>query len=350
MIVWLHVGGAMGIPRLNNFALGGGVSIFFVLSGFILTYRYPQLNSPKEIGLFLASRIARIWPAYAVGVFLELYIVWNTRLYKAEFIPHLAINLAMIQTWVPTTWFADSFNLPSWSVSTEYFFYLAFPFLIASFERTWWWKLALAALSAMVMVTIAMAIKAEYGTGTVPGILLMYEHPLARILEFVIGMCAALVYRRVAHMQFRSSMATIAEAAVVSILIATVYRWGTEYIDNHLGRWYYAGPDLALPAAAVIVVMALQRGAISRVLAARPLVFLGEISYSIFLIHYPIARLMGDAIKKYPESPPWAWGVGYVAIVLLASCAIYFIVERPMRRAIVWGARWVLERRKLQEA
>ena len=350
MIVWLHVGGAMGIPKINNFALGGGVSIFFVLSGFILTYRYPELRDRREIGLFLASRIGRIWPAYAVGVLLEIYMTWYAFFHDAEWVAHIVINFAMIQTWIPWLWFSYSFNAPSWSVSTELFFYLAFPLLIINFERTWWWKLALAAAFAMLMVAIAIAINADYGSGAVPGVLLTYEHPLARLLEFVCGMCAALAYRKAAHLRLPVSAATIAEALAVVLVFATLYRSGTENVGSQLGRWYYSGADLALPAAILIFVMAFQQGAISKALTFRPLVFLGEISYSIFLIHYPIGRLMPGFIKQYPDISLGMWGIIYVGAVLLASSAIYLLVERPLRRAIVSGAAWLLEARALKTA
>ena len=168
MIVWLHIGGSLGIPKLENFALGSGVSIFFVLSGFILTYRYPVLCDGRETGMYLASRIGRVWPAYMAGILFELCIApYGFRL-NAEIAGHVAINAVMIQTWVPWTWFSVSLNLPSWSVSTEFFFYLAFPFLILNFERTWWWKLPLAAALALMMVAIATAINVEYGSGALP--------------------------------------------------------------------------------------------------------------------------------------------------------------------------------------
>ena len=74
MIVWLHIGGNFGIPRVTSFALGSGVSIFFVLSGFILTYRYPMLRGRRETAMYLASRIGRVWPAYMAGILFELSV------------------------------------------------------------------------------------------------------------------------------------------------------------------------------------------------------------------------------------------------------------------------------------
>ena len=222
------------------------------------------------------------------GILFELCIApYGFRL-NAEIAGHVAINAVMIQTWVPWTWFSVSLNLPSWSVSTEFFFYLAFPFLILNFERTWWWKLPLAAALALMMVAIATAINVEYGSGALPGVLLIYSHPLARLLEFVAGMVAALAYRKIAHMRPGFGAASVAEVLALLFVVFMVYRTGNEAFGTPLGRWYYGGADLALPAAVLIFVLAFQQGAISWVLSLRPLVWLGEISYAIFLLHFPM--------------------------------------------------------------
>ena len=263
---------------------------------------------------------------------------------RSDYALNLAINTAMIQTWVPWSWWAFSFNQPSWSVSTEFFFYLAFPFLILNFERTWRWKLPLAAALALTMVGIATAFNVDYTRGAVAGVHLIYEHPLARLLEFVAGMTAALAYRKIAHMRPGFGVASMAEVLALIFVAAAVYRTGSEAVGAPLGRWYYGGTDLALPAALLILILGFQQGAISRLLSLRPLVFLGEISYAIFLIHFPMGRVVSELVTRHPETPPWQWGALYLVAVLLASSAIYLIVEKPLRRGIVSGAAWLVRR------
>jgi peptidoglycan/LPS O-acetylase OafA/YrhL len=67
-IVYHHVMGAWAFPRVPQFHFAQGVSFFFVLSGFILTYRYPVLRDWREIRRFWLARFARIWPAHATSL------------------------------------------------------------------------------------------------------------------------------------------------------------------------------------------------------------------------------------------------------------------------------------------
>jgi len=187
MIVFHHADGLFGIGHAPV-NLGQGVSFFFVLSGFILTFVYPTLDTGREVRGFWLARFARIWPAYLATflfAFAALLFEWNNLTGVA--------HLAMVQSWLPLSVFYFSYNAVAWSISTEAFFYLAFPVLIRDWARTWQIKLAatIALLVALVVVTNALHLP-EYGNpyhgndgwkATVHG--LIYVNPLARLLEFV---------------------------------------------------------------------------------------------------------------------------------------------------------------------
>ncbi|MDZ4048042.1 MAG: acyltransferase, partial [Pseudoxanthomonas sp.] len=124
LIVVHHAESMMGIGGMGvNW--GQGVSFFFVLSGFILTYVYPRLATLDDTQRFLRARVARIWPAhvasFALGFALMPY-AWDTWTAIA--------NLLLVHAWIPQSAYYFSYNGVSWSVSTEAFFYLAFPLLI----------------------------------------------------------------------------------------------------------------------------------------------------------------------------------------------------------------------------
>ncbi len=127
-----YFGGAPGDVWAFVFEAGKtGVTLFFILSGFVLAWGYkPQ----QSAGSFWWHRVARIYPLHVMGVGLALVAA-------ATLIPEirtdgaapLAANLLLVNGWVPDWWQAG--NPASWSLVCEAFFYLAFPFLIRPLVR-----------------------------------------------------------------------------------------------------------------------------------------------------------------------------------------------------------------------
>lgn len=112
-----------------HFPLNQGVSFFFVLSGFVLAYAYPELPSVKHVTRFIWARFARIWPAHIASIVLMLCLVPPTLWYVPPSHPLLysIANVLMVQAWIP---FQESYlglNGVSWSISTEFFFICVSP-------------------------------------------------------------------------------------------------------------------------------------------------------------------------------------------------------------------------------
>jgi len=108
------------------------VSVFFVLSGFVLAYNYNlELTAVQpRLQRFLTARFARIYPAYAIALLLLLPL-GAYRFFMGIRTPDdrwsLLMGVLLLQAWVPKT--ALTWNFPAWSLSAEAFFYLCFPYL-----------------------------------------------------------------------------------------------------------------------------------------------------------------------------------------------------------------------------
>jgi peptidoglycan/LPS O-acetylase OafA/YrhL len=355
MIVLFHSQSYFGaIPVLARFTLTQGVTFFFVLSGFILTYAYPALDR-NGVKRFLVARIARILPLHLVALLLYVLILpaWYRDSVSENSRVAGALTITLTQAWVPVRRIQSAFNGVSWSLSVELFFYLCFPLLLWHWRRTWRVKIA----ASLLLVAGAILI-ANHGMGQLPAGAdvadIVYFHPLARVCEFTIGVAAAHLWQFLrTRVHCGRWLGTALEvAALVVTLVVMALSGGWARAAGHVAligpggeAWLASSGFVFLPFAALIGVMAFEWGWVSRALACRPLVFLGEISFSLYLLHLIVCHYYVIHPGAFVSVPPWLLYLGYWLIVLLASFVGWSAVEVPCRRAIVgWWDRYVARR------
>src|SRR5947209_14362044 len=166
LILVVHYYSAFGAPQyVLDLAGHHAVTFFFVLSGFILCYVYPELAGWKARGRFLLARLARIYPTHLASLALLVVLLPEVRPTILARPSVLVANLCLVQSWVPRESYYYSLNSPAWSISTELFFYACFPFLVVNWTRTWRMKLglALAALAAVLLVAVRLPTTADGG-------------------------------------------------------------------------------------------------------------------------------------------------------------------------------------------
>jgi peptidoglycan/LPS O-acetylase OafA/YrhL len=336
MIVIYHSNALFGLTP-GHFVLAQGVSFFYVLSGFILTMVYPSLDDAAARRGFWRARFARIWPAYLAALLLGAWLLgyrWKTG-------PALAY-VGMVQAWIPRPEYYFAYNAPGWSVSVEFFFYLLFPVLVHAWERTWKWKLPVVAALAVGMMLLSNQVAGPGATVTSTGLLVV--NPLARLFEFVLGMSVARAWRaRPATTGF--GVATALELAALGACVLSM-RWSQPIASWLLstplgggGSVWFSVAGSAPAFAALVYVVAHGRGALSRVLSLKPLVLLGEVSYSIYLLHQTLLLAYTPHADDVPVVPPWAQGAIFLVVLVLVSYLVWHFVEMPMRRWIVGRQR-----------
>jgi len=353
-ILILH-GQALGYLLPPWLDLAQAVSYFFVLSGFILGYRYPELADRRAIGRFYWARFARVWPVHAfcvvVGVATVPAVFWEST--DAIVWAILPLQVLLVNAWIPFERFVWGFNAPAWSISVEWFFYAFFPLLVLHWPRTWHWKLAgsILLLSVLVAIVYATAMPAAISPeeNRVSALALLYGNPLARLFEFTLGMSVALAWHR-GHERLRLSMgvATILELGLLGAIVVDLYWTG-----NRATAWAAAigrpgfdwrvltatplGTWACLLYAPLILVLATGKGALAKLLATRIAVVLGESSYSLYMLH--VFMLLFAA-----RNPQWfaTWSIGYRVLVgftaiVGAAWVLWRFFERPARQ-------WLLRR------
>ena len=317
-----------------------GVSFFFVLSGFILTHVYTSKPIPPYFR-FVTLRAGRLWPIHAFAVLLlVISALTPLAIVRADSITFdgdgifnrwyvLAMNLAMVHSLSPYLVHLFSWNSVSWSISTEFGFYLVFPFLIVGIEKTWGCKLAAAAGLVVMMLVVDRLFNLTRGSGP-DELMWTYANPFFRGFEFCLGMAAyVLWHRHVRNVDFPPWIWTIVEAAMIVIVIAWLYSDLFNRVNAIVftKRWFeVAGSSWVF--AALIVTFASGRGIIGRFLGLWPCVFLGEISYSIYMLHHILMKAF------FSHDLLNAGEIIFFGVLIIVSALGYMLIECPARNAV----------------
>ncbi len=311
-----------------------GVSLFFVLSGFILTYNYAkhfQLGvTAAAYRSFMRARFARIYPMYLLALVLftpVAIMIGQSDHSKAELVGSWFIQASGVQAWIPIRWVIDTWNVPMWSVSVEFFFYAMFPLLIAKLAR-------INRTSTLILIMLATYI-AEAATHQAMVVILRnrgvlsaydmvpYRFPLLRFPEFIIGCCCGCLFLRhsIASQLARNLWLLAGIAGVAAVIVGL--QLGVP--GTAMGHWYV----LYTPIWAVLLLpLASGPTFITPLLTWRPMVLLGEASYSLYLLHWiPLSIVQW----KFNSEAPWYVTALAVVACIIASLAASKFVEQPAR-------------------
>ena len=307
-----------GVP----FAGGGyvGVDVFFVLSGYLIT---KTLLDDQSIIRFYQRRARRILPAlFAVAAFA---LLTGVILFFPSDLVALCKSIMATMAFTSNIWFwrqSDYFAvatelwplLHTWSLGVEEQFYIAFPLILFSIRR-----LSRYSQATIFVVFAAISFFASiYGMAHLKGTLVFYMAP-TRAWELLVGSVLATgVIPSIRQHAIRLAMAIIGLAAVIGPMC--LYSRATEFPG------VFALPPVL--GTAVLLWTGGERTLVGRLLSIPPLVFVGLISYSLYLWHWPLLAF-GRYISVVPLS------TGAKAGLLIASFAIaslsWRFIERPFR-------------------
>lgn len=349
MIVAHHAKDSLGLDPhhvLEHIFLNHGVSFFFVLSGFILTYVYPHLSGWQQAKEFLIARWARIWPSHIVSG-----LWWVSQMSPVDLrggglmlVGALIANLFLVQAWIPSDKFFYSGNPVSWSISTEFFFYLAFIVLMLPLKSFGWpAKLSVAFFLAMLSVLTPYLLWGPSLEQMPQDTFLYFTYisPFARLLEFVLGMfTASMLLKLRDKVRLTKASATSFEIIVLAATVwclcgrAELWLLIKQFIHPvSILTWLQrviSAPLFAL----LIFIMAFQRGYVSKALSHPVAIWLGEISYSIYLFHLVILMQFIAHQRDFACYNRWLVFAAYFALVILVSHLNYRLIECPFRRLI----------------
>jgi peptidoglycan/LPS O-acetylase OafA/YrhL len=321
-----HFTNFAALPKLTRYTdLGvSGVTFFFVLSGFVLTWSFvPGDTAPR----FYWRRFARIWPMHFVATLLALPVFYTWRDIPMDW-TGIILSIFLLHAWVPTasTYFAG--NPASWSLSCEMFFYALHPLFV---RRT----LALGALllaAAAAATMLAMYLVADWTVAWLPGRIggwLLYVAPVYRVGEFVLGVLLAAALRR----GIRLPIGLIPAVILLGGWFLFFYNGGP-----HLPAWWQVFVSevnyALLPALYGLVIAGaaqLDLADSPSPLRSRVMITLGQWSYALYLTHatiiYALIHWLDPRSFSYLN---YGWLVVVSALCIGASGLFYQFIEHPL--------------------
>lgn len=322
-----------------------GMSLFFVLSGFVIHYNYADLFRSAPIGTairqFFVARFARLYPLYAVAIFCSLPMI------PVPFSKWVVLSyLTMTQSWFNVEYAVFP---PVWSISTEWFFYLAFvplTMIVVRLRKTRapFIALSVAVIGGLSLVNALWRDQAiafasiwfwhgnQLSGGPVWG-WLIYFMPYLRVADFVAGMLMAQAYR----MRDTDWMPPwLLPCGLLWIVIVGMTSWlpRWEPLETLVPSFLYV-----LAIAPLMLHVSARKSWLSRALSSPPMIFLGQISYSIYIWSFFVMTMLGGMFAgahpitiQYVDS-----GIKVIAIfcmTIVIAYGSYNLIEAPARRWI----------------
>ena len=282
-----------------------GVELFFIVSGFVILMTIERKKSVRD---FAVSRVARLMPAFLTALVLAtaIRLLWPVPVLDTPTLPQFLANLTM----APSVFGQLDMDLPYWTLTYELVFYIGMGSLLALglVSRVEWLGLAAVAVSAVFVLTVDP--RQHYRTST---LLLVYYSNF-----FLIGICLYRIHVRQARW--------ITWFALFCAVAVTALGGGERSFD--------APGSVYLPltiAFTALVWFAVSRH--GRWIAWPPLVFLGRISYPLYLVHV----VLGFAIIRWSIALGWTTLAGVIAagiVCLIVATLMHYFIELP-------GGRWV---------
>lgn len=314
------------------------VSYFILLSGFVMAYNYSDRAQAGQFDTtrYYKARFTRLYPIYL----LSLLLAW--RMLPQEWAAHthglfwtgIVLAPLLLQGWIPEI--ATFLNTPAWTMSAESFYYVIFPWMARwkkpERKRNHLLKLAAIWILGLIPGTLYILFNPDgiphpnrfsYG----PWLQALKYTPLPHLASFTFGVLLAgldAVMPRPGF--FRLLLGIVGFGGLFGVLASGVM----PYALLHDG--------LLMPFFGCVILGLAGENPLAHLIGARPLVFVGEASYSLYLLHFNMWNLIHDThvldrlgLNRFD---PW---ISYLLLILMALLALY-LIEKPAQRLL---RRWM---------
>lgn len=316
-----------------------GVSIFFVLSGFVMVYNYYDRDikcSLKNSLLFALKRIAKLYPLHILTLIATLFLTEELSMVfqNPSVFKKVILNILLIQSWFPQASVYWSLNGVAWYLSVCLFIYTLFPLIITLIKKYNKPLTALFSILIIFSIQFVLSFLTQYvHVSTNFCQWATYIFPLFRLGDFAIGCHLGYLFLQKRY-SIKTFTATLSECLVVVLIIFSQF-----IFNGHItfsGTAWYRYTVLYLPSTIpLIYLFALNQGVISKILTNKVLIFIGNISAYAFLIHQVCIRYIDKFSPTYGYIAENIWVrffVAFAATILLS--VLYRQTEHYIKRKL----------------
>ncbi len=333
IMIFLHHYPVNGV---GLFEAGGscGVSFFLVLSGFVMAFGYYDKvqQSAFHFKDYIAKRLVRIYPVHILCLLLFILLNVGRFFDDSNLLVKLIPNALLLQSWT-SDYFSG--NAVSWCLCDMLFFYLLFPYIVRVLAQLKPKHIAgLVVLVAVIYAAILKYLPSEYDHRV------LYITPLLRLIDFGLGIGVYRLYRylisnsigeKIHNLSFATK--TTIEVLLIVVLTVQIYLFPlvpTQFICA--SYWWFIMATLIL----VFALFDNYRGGISLVLSCKSMRFLGEFSFTLYMVHVLVIQFLRPLFHQLPMHLP-----GYITLILIfvitlgVGYIVYRYYEQPIAKTLL---------------
>lgn len=327
------------IPSIGQRAFypGGasGVVYFLILSGFVMCASYASKITAKDFNYrkYIAKRFIRVMPLNWLALLGAVVLAW-----MLETPPELRLSLLntfALQAWWPFGGDYYGINVPSWCLAPILLFYLLFPFI---------YKMLKGAPKLFISIYALLVAALLIGYKFLPNdfywvVWTVRVFPPFRLVEFTIGMILYELYVILDKSQFTDRLLRLPYAGKTAIEVVAILIWiGFVRLFPRLDTRWLSSVMWWIPTTLLFITFALldrDGGFFTRVLHRRPLIYLGEVSFCIYLTHWVCFSFLSACLTHFKLVLPDSLHLTlYLIFCVIIGILVYEFFDKPLSRAL----------------
>lgn len=330
LAVMIVVIGHAGVSRMP---VDSGVTIFFVISGFIITHlllRERESTGGFSVRRFYLRRALKLAPPFAVLIVVPtlIYAIWNGISWPA-FLSQVLFTYNWAQILFPdVAWIVLPGSNVTWSLAVEEQFYIVFALIWMFFVSRRWWLPALTALACAAIIVANLVRFDVYGA--VDASVRILRGTDTRMDSIACGILAALVYKMWRDQKNLHMLGWIGQpwtlAAAVALLMAT-FAVSSEAFTLTLRYTVQSVIVAVIILYGLVAAPGRMSRLVGRISASKVVTVIGLSSYSIYLVHDVLAHALHDAAQFLPSA---LGTIVLIAVGVGSGVASYYLIEKPV--------------------